>query len=260
MHDVSKCVILTLVPQPFSRVWHKSDLRGTVRLLNKFQNFKYLHNAKASMTHWHFICFAKKLRLLRRRYGCPAERRRAVESQSGGPRFGGKKSGPPRKRIETMTALTRWNPLKEASEWNPFREMDELHNRLSRFFGTTTPRRGDGREDITVAEWSPLVDITEDDKEYLIKAELPEVKKGDVKVRVEGGVLYISGTRNFVKEDKGKRYHRIERAYGSFTRSFALPDDADPQSVNADFKDGVLSVHVAKDKNARPKSIEVNVS
>ena len=159
-----------------------------------------------------------------------------------------------------MTAITRWNPLKSASEWNPLRELDEMHSRLSRVFGATTPRRDDGREDITVAEWSPLVDITEDDKEYLIKAELPEVKKSDVKVRVEDGVLYISGARNFEKEEKGKRYHRIERAYGSFTRSFSLPEDADTQQVNADFKDGVLSVHVAKDKNARPKSIEVKVA
>jgi len=150
--------------------------------------------------------------------------------------------------------------LKGTSEWNPFRELDEMHNRLSQFLGTTTSRRGDGQENITVAEWAPLVDITEDEKEYLIKAELPEVKKGDVRVRVEDGVLYISGQRNFEKEEKGKRYHRIERAYGSFTRSFSLPDDADPQQVNADFKDGVLSVHVAKDEKARPKSIEVKVA
>ena len=160
-----------------------------------------------------------------------------------------------------MNALTRWNPVKELSEWNPFRELDEFNNRLSRFFGSTSPtRRSNGREDITVAEWAPLVDITEDEKEYLIKAELPEVKKNDVKVRVEDGVLYISGERNFEKEEKGKRYHRVERAYGSFTRSFALPEDADAQQVNAEFKEGVLSVHVAKDKNARPKSIEVKVA
>lgn len=159
-----------------------------------------------------------------------------------------------------MTALTRWNPFKEASEWNPFRELDEMNNRLSRIFGRTTPRTGNGREEITVANWAPLVDITEDDKEYIIKAEVPEVKKNDVKVRVEDGVLYISGERNLEKEEKGKRYHRIERAYGSFTRTFSLPEDADPQQVNAEFKDGILSVHVAKDKNARPKSIEVKVT
>ena len=166
----------------------------------------------------------------------------------------------PESELKTMTALARWNPLKEGSEWNPFRELDEMHNRLSRFLGTNTTRRADGQENITVAEWAPLVDITEDDKEYLIKAELPEVKKNDVKVRVEDGVLYISGERNFEKEEKGKRYHRIERAYGSFTRSFALPEDADSLQVNAEFKDGILSVRVAKDKNARPKSIEVKVA
>jgi HSP20 family protein len=161
--------------------------------------------------------------------------------------------------MKIMTALTRGNPLKEGSEWHPARELDEMRDRLFRFLGTTTPRRADGQENITVAEWAPLVDITEDDKEYLIKAELPEVKKAEVKVRVEDGVLYISGERKFEKEEKGKRYHRIERAYGSFTRSFSLPEDADPQQVTADFKDGVLCVHVAKNKNARPKSIEVKV-
>lgn len=161
-----------------------------------------------------------------------------------------------------MNALTRWNPIKkELSEWNPFRELDEIHNRLSSFFGSNAPaRRANGREDITVAEWAPLVDITEDDKEYVIKAELPEVKKNDVKVRVEDGVLYLSGDRHFEKEEKGKRYHRIERAYGTFTRSFSLPDDADPQQIHAEFKDGVLNVRVAKDPNSRPKSIEVKVA
>lgn len=161
-----------------------------------------------------------------------------------------------------MNALSRWNPIKnEQSVWNPLRELGELNNRLSRFFGgNTLTQPANGQEDITVAEWAPLVDITEDDKEYLIKAELPEVKKNDVKVRVEDGVLYISGERNFEKEEKGKRYHRVERAYGSFTRSFSLPDDADPQKVNAEFKDGVLNVRVTKDPNARPKSIEVKVA
>jgi len=160
-----------------------------------------------------------------------------------------------------MSALTCWNPVKEVAEWNPFRELDEIHKRLSGFFGgNSLAKRANGQEEITVAEWAPLVDITEDDKEYLIKAELPEVKKNEVKVRVEDGVLYLSGARQFEKEEKGKRYHRIERAYGSFTRSFALPDDADPQKVNAEFKDGVLNGRVAKDPNARPKAIEVKVA
>ena len=113
---------------------------------------------------------------------------------------------------------------------------------------------------MTVAEWLPLVDITEDDKQYLIKAELPEVRKDDVKVTVENGVLTLSGERKFEKEEKEKKYHRIERAYGSFTRSFTVPDDADDTKVSAEFKDGLLTVRLAKNEKARPKSIEVKVS
>ena len=158
-----------------------------------------------------------------------------------------------------MTALARWNPLKEVSEWNPFRELDEMHNRLSRFLGTTTTRRADGQENITVAEWAPLVDITEDDKEYLIKAELPEVKKGDVKVRVEDGVLYITGERNFEKEEKGKRYHRIERAYGSFRRSFTLPEGVDRDKIAADLSKGVLTLTLPKTVEAQKAQRKIEV-
>lgn len=113
---------------------------------------------------------------------------------------------------------------------------------------------------MTVAAWAPLVDITEDEKEYLITADLPEVKKNEVKVTVENGILSIAGERKFEKEEKNKRYHRVERAYGSFLRTFSLPDDADAEKVNAEFKDGVLRVHVAKSEHARPRQIEVKVS
>jgi len=113
---------------------------------------------------------------------------------------------------------------------------------------------------MTVAEWAPAVDITEDDKEYLVKAELPEVNKENVKVTVENGILTISGERQFEKEEKGRKYHRIERSYGSFVRSFGLPDDADAEKVEAQFTDGVLKVHVAKSEAAKPKQIEVKVT
>jgi HSP20 family protein len=113
---------------------------------------------------------------------------------------------------------------------------------------------------MTVAEWSPLVDITEDEKEYLIKAELPEMKKEDVKLRVENDVLTISGERKLEKEVTGKRHHRIERSYGSFMRSFSLPEDADGSKVSADYKDGVLKVHLPKSEKAKPKAIEVKVA
>ena len=108
------------------------------------------------------------------------------------------------------------------------------------------------KESITLAEWSPLVDITEDDKEYRIKAELPEIKKEEIKFTVENGVLVISGERKLEKEEKGRKYHGVERAYGSFVRSFSLPDDADADKVNAEFNDGVLKVHIAKSESARP--------
>jgi HSP20 family protein len=154
-----------------------------------------------------------------------------------------------------MNDLTKY----EAGKWNPFKEMEDLQNRLSSFFNWT-PMRHKSMEDMTVSEWSPLVDITEDDKEYLIKAELPEIKKEDLKVSVENGILSIRGERKKEVEEKGKRYHRVERAYGAFTRSFSLPDDADVSKVNAEFKNGILNVHIGKSESARPKSIDVKVS
>jgi HSP20 family protein len=103
------------------------------------------------------------------------------------------------------------------------------------------------------------VDIVEDDKQYLIKAELPEVTKDDVKVTVQEDVLTITGERTLEKEEKGKKYHRVERAYGRFGRSFTLPEDADGNGVVAEFRDGVLRVHLPKSEKARPKTIEVQI-
>ena len=112
---------------------------------------------------------------------------------------------------------------------------------------------------MTATSWAPSVDVTEDNKEWLVKIDLPEVKKEDVKVAVESGVLTITGDRKFEKEEKGKKYHRIERSYGSFMRSFTLPDTAAGDKVNAEFKDGVLKVHLPKSPEAKPKSIDVKV-
>jgi len=146
------------------------------------------------------------------------------------------------------------------SRWDPSREMEELQNRLSNLFGRTPARLAEGKEEsITVAEWAPLVDITEDDKEYIIKTELPEVKKEDVKVAVENGLLTIVGERKFEKEEN-KKYHRVERAYGKFVRSFIVPDAVDADKVSAEFKDGVLKVHLPKSEKTKPKQIEVKVA
>jgi HSP20 family protein len=144
---------------------------------------------------------------------------------------------------------------------DPFRELEEMERRLASVFGRLPARRGDGREEtMTVFEWAPLVDIVENENEYLIKAELPEVKREDVKVTVQNGTLTIAGERSLEKEEKGKKYHRVERAYGAFVRTFALPEEGDPTRIHAEFKDGVLNIHVAKAEQARPKRIEVNVA
>jgi HSP20 family protein len=151
-----------------------------------------------------------------------------------------------------MNGLTRWNQL---------RQLEALQHGLGSVFTRSPGQWSEGQEEpMAVAEWAPLVDISEDDKEYLIKAELPEVKKEDVKVTAEEGTLTITGERKFEKEDKGKKYHRVERSYGSFVRNFSLPDDATPTKVSATFKDGVLSVHLGKTEKAKPQQIEVKTA
>jgi HSP20 family protein len=143
--------------------------------------------------------------------------------------------------------------------WDPFRELEEMSDRLNRMFARPATRTN-GKETMVVADWTPTVDISETDGEYQIKAEIPDVKKEDVKVTLEDGVLTIQGERKQEKEEKGKKYHRIERSYGSFVRSFSLPDVIDEEKVKAEFKDGVLSLHLPKSEKAKPKAIEVKVS
>jgi HSP20 family protein len=157
-----------------------------------------------------------------------------------------------------MPALTRWEPL---GRWNPWKELEEMEKRLSTVFGPArSAAGGDKKEAIAVTEWSPLVDITEDDKEFVVKAEIPEMKKEDIKINVHDDVLTISGERKYEKEEKGKKYHRVERAYGSFMRSFTLPEEADGTKVSAEYKDGVLKVHLPKSEKAKPKAIEVKIA
>ena len=146
-------------------------------------------------------------------------------------------------------------------QWDPFRELEEMSNRLNRLFGRSlpTPAAGD-KNAMTMIDWAPSVDVAETAEEYQIKAELPEVKKEDVKVSVDNGVLRIEGERKQEKEEKGKKWHRVERSYGSFLRTFTVPDNADATKIAAEFKNGVLNVHLPKSPNAKPKSIEVKVA
>jgi len=145
-------------------------------------------------------------------------------------------------------------------KWDPFRELEDVSNRLNRIFGRSTARAESGQEMLAVADWSPSIDISETDAAYLIKAEIPGVKKEDVKVTIQDGMLTIQGERKMEKEEKGKKFHRVERSNGSFVRSFRIPDNADENSVKAEFKDGMLNVTLAKSAKAKAKSVNVAVT
>jgi HSP20 family protein len=148
--------------------------------------------------------------------------------------------------------------------WDPFRELEDMSDRLNRVFGRSavaaTRGNADAREGFLSFDWAPSVDIAETPEAFEIKAELPDVKKEDVKVSVEDGQLRISGERKQEKEEKGKRFHRVERSYGSFMRSFALPENVDDAKLSAEYKDGVLKVLLPKTEKAKPKAIAVKVS
>ena len=136
-----------------------------------------------------------------------------------------------------------------------------MQDRVWRALNPAFARRStDGQQSLTTSEWAPSVDITEDADAYLIKAELPEVKKEDVKISIENGLLTVRGERKLEKEAPGKKYHRIERSYGSFMRSFSMPEDTDSAKVTAEFKDGLLHVRLGKTEAKKPKQIQVSVN
>jgi HSP20 family protein len=139
------------------------------------------------------------------------------------------------------------------TRWEPFREMEDIFRQYSPFFARSLRRNEEG------GSWSPVADITETDNEYLIKAELPAVKKEDVRVTLDDNVITISGERRQEKEQKEANEIRIESFYGTFSRSFALPDNIDAKAIQAETKDGVLKVRIPKTKAVEPKKIAVEV-
>lgn len=155
-----------------------------------------------------------------------------------------------------MSAIMRWAPVR----WDSFKDIEEIGERFNRLVGRRATGRDASQEAMTVADWMPTVDIIENDKEFLIKAELPEVDKKDVKVTIQQGVLTIQGERKQEKEESGKRFHRIERSYGTFVRSFTLPEEVDESKLMAEFKDGVLTVHLPKAEKPKPQAVEIKVA
>ncbi|PYV35307.1 MAG: molecular chaperone [Acidobacteria bacterium] len=143
--------------------------------------------------------------------------------------------------------------------WEPFRDLVTTQDRLNRLFNDTFSRVFDGEEGSSRA-WAPAVDIYETDANIVLKAELPGINPNDVEVRVEDGTLYLKGQRKFEKEVKEENYHRVERSYGSFVRSFPLPNSVNADDAKAEYKDGVLALTLPKREEAKPKTIKILAS
>jgi HSP20 family protein len=145
--------------------------------------------------------------------------------------------------------------------WEPFRGLLNLQERMNRLFEESARgvHRGE-EEDWVMGAWAPAVDIYEKGTDVVLKAELPGVDPKDVDIRIENNVLTLKGERKFENETKREDYHRVERSYGSFTRSFTLPSTVDTASVKADYKDGVLRIMLPKREEAKPKQIQVDIS
>jgi HSP20 family protein len=142
-------------------------------------------------------------------------------------------------------------------KWEPFRDVDDMLDRV--FAGTMRHWPRAAGEDRPVFDWAPATDVSETDGEYIIKAELPEVRKDDLNITVQEGVLTLAGERKQEKREDNEKLHRVERFHGSFSRRFTLPDDADEQGIRAESKDGVLVVHIPKQKVAHPQPRQIQV-
>ena len=142
---------------------------------------------------------------------------------------------------------------RRSETWDPFQEIDELKTRVNRLFGLT---KWDG----DLADWIPSCNVSEDEKEYRVRMELPDVKKEDVKVNMENGVLVVQGERKEEKEERGVRFHRRELSYGRFVRRFTMPEEVDESKIQANFRDGMLNLVLAKSKvkPSHVKEIPIN--
>ncbi len=142
------------------------------------------------------------------------------------------------------------------TRWDPFREVVALQNRMNNLFRDMN----EGESPLTTASFVPAVDIYEDPKKVVLKLEVPGIEEKDLDVRVENNTLTVKGERKFEKEEKEENFHRIERRYGTFYRSFTLPQTVDSEHIHASYTNGVLKLELSKKPEAQPKQIKVNVS
>ena len=146
-----------------------------------------------------------------------------------------------------MTVVTRWNP---------YRELNSLQSRMNRLFDA---QFGGRDESLTTGAFVPPVDVYEDEHSIQLKLEVPGIAEKDLDIRVENNTLTVSGERKFESDEKEENFHRVERRYGSFTRSFSLPTTVNTEDIKADYEQGVLKVRLAKRQEAKPKQIKVNI-
>lgn len=144
------------------------------------------------------------------------------------------------------------------SSWEPFRGLTTLHDQVNRLFNETV-LRGQG-EDSALTNWSPAVDIYETENELVVKADLPDVSEKDIDVRVENNLVTIRGERKFEKSLSEDNYLRVERSYGTFSRSFSLPNTVNAEAIHAEYKNGVLTVTMPKREESKPRQVKVAVS
>jgi HSP20 family protein len=147
-----------------------------------------------------------------------------------------------------MSAITRWDP---------FRNLTAFQDQFNRMFESTLKANQDNS---ALTTWAPAVDIYETENELVLKADLPEVEEKDIDVRIENNMLTIRGERKFEKSLKEDNYLRVERTFGSFSRSFSLPNTVDTETIRAIYKNGVLTVELPKRAESKPKQVRINVT
>ena len=148
-------------------------------------------------------------------------------------------------------AIVRW--------WDPLRDLSGIQDKMNQLFEDTFSRTRGRDESLGKGMWTPAVDIYESEDSVVVKAEIPGVEKEQISVETKDGILTLHGERKFEKEVKEENYHRIERAYGTFHRSFSLPSSVEQDRISAKFKEGVLEVTLPKKERAKPKQIKVDV-
>lgn len=150
--------------------------------------------------------------------------------------------------------VTRWSPSTDM-----MRDLESMQSRMNRLFNDFFGGREAEEQDLMPSAWNPAVDVIENEDSFVIEAELPGMKKDEIKISLTNDVLIVQGEKKIEKQEKKKNYHRTERSYGSFSRTFSLPGNVKSDKVDAEFNNGVLTITIPKSEEAKPKQIDVKI-